>query len=181
MFIRCDFVIMGYGSNNQLFPCIFIFHCFSCSKNLSKSEAVCNISQHTDIINSEKLLAPGWRTTPCWWCVITYSIYWQLSSIPVNCFFQLQPVYIPYHGDRHHLKMANTGRRETHTEFWWGNLKGMRLLGRPRCRWEDNIEMDLKEIGWGGIDWINVACELVSWCEHSNEPLVFIKCGTFLD
>jgi len=51
--------------------------------------------------------------------------------------------------------MANTGRRETHTEFWWGNLKGMRLLGRPRCRWEDNIEMDLKEIGQG-MDWINL-------------------------
>jgi hypothetical protein len=27
------------------------------------------------------------------------------------------------------------------------------LLGRPRCRWEDNITVDLKEIGWEDVDW----------------------------
>jgi hypothetical protein len=30
-------------------------------------------------------------------------------------------------------------------------------LGRTRSRWGDNIRMDLREIGWGGMDWINVA------------------------
>jgi len=35
-------------------------------------------------------------------------------------------------------------------------LKGIRLLGRPRHRWEDNIENDLKEIGWESMDWINL-------------------------
>jgi hypothetical protein len=30
-------------------------------------------------------------------------------------------------------------------------------LGRPRCRWVDNIKMDLVEIGWGGVDWIDLA------------------------
>jgi hypothetical protein len=30
-------------------------------------------------------------------------------------------------------------------------------LGRPRCRWVDNIKMDLREIGWGGMDWIDLA------------------------
>jgi hypothetical protein len=35
---------------------------------------------------------------------------------------------------------------------------GMRRpLGRPRCRWEDNIKMDLREIGWGIMHWIDVA------------------------
>jgi hypothetical protein len=29
------------------------------------------------------------------------------------------------------------------------------LLGRPRRRWEDNIEMGLREMGWEGVDWIN--------------------------
>jgi hypothetical protein len=29
-------------------------------------------------------------------------------------------------------------------------------LGRPRCRWEDNIEMDLEKVGWGGMDRIVV-------------------------
>jgi hypothetical protein len=38
-----------------------------------------------------------------------------------------------------------------------GKLEGKRLLGRPRCRWVDNIKMDLIEIGWGGMDWIDLA------------------------
>jgi hypothetical protein len=33
-------------------------------------------------------------------------------------------------------------------------LKGKRLLGRTRCRWQDNIEMNLNEIGYGGMEWI---------------------------
>jgi hypothetical protein len=35
-----------------------------------------------------------------------------------------------------------------------GKPEGKRSLERPRCRWEDNIKMDLQEVGWGGIDWI---------------------------
>jgi hypothetical protein len=30
-------------------------------------------------------------------------------------------------------------------------------LGRPRCRWEDNITMYIREIGWGVMDWIDLA------------------------
>jgi hypothetical protein len=33
----------------------------------------------------------------------------------------------------------------------------MRPLGRPRRRWEDNIEMDHREIGFGDVDWIHLA------------------------
>jgi hypothetical protein len=36
-------------------------------------------------------------------------------------------------------------------------LEGKRSIGRPKCRWEDNIRMDLREIGWGGMDWIDLA------------------------
>jgi hypothetical protein len=32
--------------------------------------------------------------------------------------------------------------------------EGRRPLGRPRRRWEDSIKMDLREIGFGGVDWI---------------------------
>ena len=39
------------------------------------------------------------------------------------------------------------------TGFWWGKPEGKRLLGRPRRRWEDNIKMDLREVG-GGADWM---------------------------
>jgi hypothetical protein len=37
-----------------------------------------------------------------------------------------------------------------------GNPEGKRQLGRPRCRWVDNIKMDLREIGWDGMDWIDL-------------------------
>jgi hypothetical protein len=31
------------------------------------------------------------------------------------------------------------------------------IIGRPRCRWEDNIKADLQEVGCGGVDWIELA------------------------
>jgi hypothetical protein len=37
-----------------------------------------------------------------------------------------------------------------------GRPEGRRPLGRPRHRWEDNIKMDLREIGFGDVDWINL-------------------------
>ena len=36
-------------------------------------------------------------------------------------------------------------------------LEGKRPLGRPRRRWEDNIKMDIEEVGCGGMDWIELA------------------------
>jgi hypothetical protein len=33
-----------------------------------------------------------------------------------------------------------------------GKPEGKRPLGRPRCRWVDNIKMDFREIGWDGVD-----------------------------
>ena len=44
-----------------------------------------------------------------------------------------------------------------YTGFCWGNLRGKKPLVRPRRRWEDNIKMDLQEVGCGGIDWIELA------------------------
>jgi hypothetical protein len=38
-----------------------------------------------------------------------------------------------------------------------GKPEGKRPLGKPRRRWEDNVHMDLREIEWGGMDWIDVA------------------------
>jgi hypothetical protein len=38
-----------------------------------------------------------------------------------------------------------------------GKADGKRPLGRSRRRWVDNIKMDLREIGWDGIDWIDLA------------------------
>jgi hypothetical protein len=48
--------------------------------------------------------------------------------------------------------VARMGRGDVHTGFWWGDLSE----GRPRRRWEDNIKMDLQEVGWEGMDWIDM-------------------------
>jgi hypothetical protein len=37
-----------------------------------------------------------------------------------------------------------------------GKPEEKRPLGRPGCRWEDNIKMDLREVGWSGMDWIHL-------------------------
>ena len=44
-----------------------------------------------------------------------------------------------------------------------GKPEGKRPLGRPRSRWEDNIKMDLQEVGCGGLDWIKVAQGTDRW------------------
>jgi len=38
-----------------------------------------------------------------------------------------------------------------------GKPEGKISRGRARCRWEDNVRMDLKEIWWEGVDWIHLA------------------------
>jgi hypothetical protein len=58
-----------------------------------------------------------------------------------------------------------------------------KLLGRPRRRWEDNIKMNLQKLGWEyGLECYGLGWEQVAYCcECGNEPLVYIKCGEFLD
>jgi hypothetical protein len=47
--------------------------------------------------------------------------------------------------------------------FWWGKTGRNIPLGRPRCRWEDNIRMDLQDTGCGGMDWIEVTRDKDRW------------------
>jgi hypothetical protein len=54
--------------------------------------------------------------------------------------------------------------------------EGKRPLGRPRRRWVDNIKMDLIEIGWDGMDWIDLAQD-----RDGNESSGSIKCWEFLE
>jgi hypothetical protein len=44
-----------------------------------------------------------------------------------------------------------------------GMPEGKRPLGRRRRRWVDNVKMDLREIGWNGMDWIDVAQYRAQW------------------
>ena len=45
-----------------------------------------------------------------------------------------------------------------------GKSEGRRPLGRPRHRWEDNIRMDLREVGYGCVDWMEIAQDRKRWC-----------------
>jgi hypothetical protein len=53
------------------------------------------------------------------------------------------------------------GRREVFTGFWLGGPQGKRSMGRHRFRWEDNIKLDLREIGIEGANWIRLAQDRV--------------------
>ena len=56
-------------------------------------------------------------------------------------------------------------------------------LGRPRRRWEDNIKMDLQEVGCGGVDWIELAQDRDRRRALVNAVMNLsgsIKCGEFL-
>jgi hypothetical protein len=44
-----------------------------------------------------------------------------------------------------------------------GRPEGRRPLWRPRRRWEDNTKIDLQEVGWEGIDWIELAQDRDRW------------------
>jgi hypothetical protein len=44
-----------------------------------------------------------------------------------------------------------------------GKPEGKRPLGIPRCRWVNNIKIILREIGWGGMDWIDLAQDSDQW------------------
>jgi hypothetical protein len=44
-----------------------------------------------------------------------------------------------------------------------GRPEGRRPLGRPRRRWGDNIKMDLQDVGWEDVDWIDMALDRGRW------------------
>jgi len=63
-----------------------------------------------------------------------------------------------------------------------GKPEGRRPLGRPKCRWVDNIRMDLQEVGCGYMDWIGVAQDkrqVADAFECGNELSGSVKCGEF--
>jgi hypothetical protein len=54
------------------------------------------------------------------------------------------------------------GRREGRTGWWWGNLSE-RGLWRDRHRWEDNIKIDVQDVGGGRGDWMELAQDKDGW------------------
>jgi hypothetical protein len=52
---------------------------------------------------------------------------------------------------------------EEYDRVLMGKPEGKTPLGRPRRRWEDGIRMDLREIGWRSVDWIQLAQDRDRW------------------
>jgi hypothetical protein len=64
--------------------------------------------------------------------------------------------------------VARKGERRGVYRVLVGKPVGKRPLGRPRHRWEDNIKMDLQEVGWGDMDWIDLAQDRGRWLALVN-------------
>jgi hypothetical protein len=50
-----------------------------------------------------------------------------------------------------------------HTKFCSENVKKKKPLGRPKCRWEDNFRMDLREAVWKYVDWMRLSQDRDQW------------------
>jgi hypothetical protein len=64
--------------------------------------------------------------------------------------------------------VARMGEKRNACRIFYGKPKGKRSLGRRRRRREDNIKMDLREIGWGDMDWIDLAQDRDKWRAFVN-------------
>jgi hypothetical protein len=64
------------------------------------------------------------------------------------------------------LCSTNGGRRGTFIDYWWEKQRE-----RPRRRWVDNIMMYLGEVGWGEVDWIDLAQDRNRWRALVNSVL----------
>jgi hypothetical protein len=61
-----------------------------------------------------------------------------------------------------------TEGEEEHAKVIGRKARGKEAIGRPRCRWIDNIKMSVLEIEFGGVDWIGLAQDRRRWRAHVN-------------
>jgi hypothetical protein len=54
-----------------------------------------------------------------------------------------------------------------------GKPEGKRPLGKPRRRWENNVKIDIRERGWGGMDWIHMVQDKDQWRALVNRVMNF--------
>jgi hypothetical protein len=67
--------------------------------------------------------------------------------------------------------VALMGEKKNAYRLLLGKPDGRKPLGRPRRRWLDNIRMDLVEVGWGDVDWIDLAQDRDRWRTLVNSVL----------
>jgi hypothetical protein len=63
---------------------------------------------------------------------------------------------------------STNGEKRNAYSILVGNPEGRRQLGKPRRRWVYNIKMDVREIGWDGMDWIDLAQDRDQWSALVN-------------
>jgi hypothetical protein len=64
--------------------------------------------------------------------------------------------------------VAHIGERRGVYRVLVGKPEGKRPLGRPRHRWEENVKVDLQEVGCGGMDWIELVKDKDRWQAFVN-------------
>ena len=69
--------------------------------------------------------------------------------------------------------VARMGKRRGVYRDLVGKPEGKRPLGKPRRSWDDNIKMDLQEVGCGGMDWIELAQDGDRWRALVNAAMNF--------
>jgi hypothetical protein len=95
---------------------------------------------------------PGLKVNLC--ILAINSHYFPTQLLPIGLYYSLYLLTDMWHilGERRGAYRASVEKPE-----------GRRPLGRPRRRWEDNIKMDLREVGCGGADWIDLAQDRDRW------------------
>jgi hypothetical protein len=68
--------------------------------------------------------------------------------------------------------VARMGEKRNAYRILVGKPEGRRPLGRPRRTWVDNIKMDLREIGWSGVDWIYLVQYRDQWRALVNTTVI---------
>jgi hypothetical protein len=68
--------------------------------------------------------------------------------------------------------VARLGEKRNAYRLLVGKPEGKRPLGRPRCRWVDNIRVEPGEVGWSDVDWIGLAQDRNSWKALVNSVLI---------
>jgi hypothetical protein len=72
--------------------------------------------------------------------------------------------------------VARMGEKRNLFRTWVGNPEEKKPLGRPRRRWVDNIKIYLREVGWDGVDWLDMAQYRDQWRTLVNTPSGSIRC-----
>jgi hypothetical protein len=68
---------------------------------------------------------------------------------------------------------STNGEKKSACRIVVGNPEGKRPLGRPKRRWMGIIKMDLRDIGWDGVDWIDLAQDRDQWRALVNKVINF--------